>query len=233
MSSLGVDVSVFQGFPDWRKVFAAGYRFAYVKSAQYPHYVNPDALKQRHDAHQAGLYVGNYCYAVARYGDAIGQANLFLNRTEVAPWHLLPALDLEESGSEGVSAANLESFVMAWGTHTAAMLGVRNLVLYTDLNMLRNRILVTRRLRSLYVLWLADWTKGPAPTVPGWRVVMHQFDPFHSIPGFSGPVDRDRSLVPLSTLQVENAKTRQAKGAKRLPRKRALSLRRPKALRSA
>lgn len=200
---LGVDVASFQGSPDWAKTYEAGYRFAYVKTTQWPRYTNPLAAEQRRSAFRAGFQVGNYCYAVASLGDSLGQAHYFLSQSDIKDWHLLPFLDLEEIGSEGVSARGLESFAYQWASVVTQWLRVPHAILYTDLNMLRNRIYQSRRLRSIFLLDIADWTLGPAPKVPGWRVVMHQFDTARSAPGFTGSVDRDRALIPLEQLHID------------------------------
>lgn len=212
MYTTGVDIASFQGLPDWRQVHKEGYRFAYVKTTQWPHYVNPDAGRQRVGAFQAGFTVGNYCYAVAKYGDPVGQAQFFLSRSGIQPWHLVPFLDLEEAGSEGVSPKHLEQFAYEWAVQVTGFLGIKKVVLYTDLNMLRNRVLVTPRLRRLFLLDLADWTLGPPPKVPGWDLAFHQFDTSHGVPGFDGPVDRMRALIPLSELTI--AAMRQANPSK-------------------
>lgn len=200
--TVGVDVASFQGVPDWKETFNAGYRFAYVKTTQYPGYVNPYADTQRHGAYHAGMLVGNYCYAVAKLGVPVAQAEFFLAHSDIQRWHLVPFLDLEEIGSEGVSAANLEAFCMGWGWTVTKALGITNVILYTDLNMLNSRIRQTKRLRDLFLLDIADWTLGPPPKVPGWRVVMHQFRTNRGVPGFRGNVDEDRSLMPLERLTI-------------------------------
>ena len=220
--TLGVDIASFQGSPDWAKTHDAGYRFAYVKTTQYPHYTNPLALEQRHGAFQAGLSVGNYCYAVARLGAPRAQALLFLNRSDIKAYHLLPFLDLEEIGSEGVSARNLEAFAYEWGKVVTEQLGIPFVILYTDLNMLRNRIYQSARLRKMFLLDVADWTLGPPPKVPGWRVVMHQFRTNRVVPGFSGNCDEDRSLVPLDHLHIDWWHGWQANHNQPLPKDRAI-----------
>ena len=210
MYTYGVDIASFQGNPIWTEVKAAGYRFAYVKTTQFPRYLNPYAITQRQDAFQHGFQVGNYCYAVAKLGDPVAQAHWFLSRSDIQRWHLAPILDLEESGSEGVSPKDLEAFAYTWAEAVTGFLGIKKCILYSDLNMLRNRVLVTRRLRSIFMLDVADWTLGPPPKVPGWNVVFHQYNTSAGIPGFTGPVDHMRALVPLSSLTVEALKTKTA-----------------------
>jgi GH25 family lysozyme M1 (1,4-beta-N-acetylmuramidase) len=206
-TAYGVDIASFQGLPDWEKVKQHGFTFAYVKTTQYPHYVNPYGQEQRVSAFKAGLVVGNYCYAVANQGHGINQAQFFLDKSNIEAWHLLPFLDLEESGSEGATPAELEQFAVEWGQHVCAALKVNRLLLYTDQNMLRNRIKVTRRLQRLYALDLADWTLGPPPKLRGWNIVCQQYDTARGIPGIVGPVDKDRLYVPIDSLKIEHNRT--------------------------
>lgn len=214
MYTTGVDIASFQGLPDWQKVSEAGYRFAYVKTTQYPRYVNPFGAQQRREAFHAGFLVGNYCYGVASQGHASAQAEMFLAHSLIEPWHLVPFLDLEESGSEGVSPKHLEAFAYEWATVVTGALNIKRCVLYSDLNMLRNRVLVTPRLRRIFMLDLADWTLGPPPKVRGWDLAFHQFDTSHGVPGFNGPVDRMRALIPLGELTVH---AMQAKNPSKAP----------------
>lgn len=222
---VGVDVASFQGNPNWSKAHDAGYSFAYVKTSQWPGYVNPYAKLQRHEAFKAGFQVGNYCYLVAREGRGQIQADWFRANTDWQPYFLIPFLDVEEIGSEGCSPAEIEQCMYDWGRVICATEGIRNVILYTDLNMLHNRIKQTRRIRNMFLLDLADWTLGPPPKVPGWRMVFHQYNTSRGIPGFSGPVDHMRALVPLSTLTFEAMSTH--KPPKAIPAKRTRFWQRP------
>ena len=198
----GVDIASYQGLPVWAKVKAGGFHFAYVKTTQFPGYYNPLAKQQRQTAFQAGLFVGNYCYCAGNRDDGVAQAQFFLSHSEIQPWHLLPFLDLEENGSEGATRDELTTCAMDWGNNVAKFLKVPRLILYTDQNMLRNRIRVTRALQKLYMLDLADWTLGPPPNLRGWDIIMQQYDTSRNIAGISGPVDKDRVYVSLQSLQI-------------------------------
>jgi GH25 family lysozyme M1 (1,4-beta-N-acetylmuramidase) len=214
-NTIGVDIASYQGLPDWVTAYKAGYRFAYVKTTQGLHYLNPEARDQRRGAFQASFKVGNYHFATALTGNPKGQAEWFLHCSNIEPWHLVPFLDLEELGSAGVSPKELENFAYVWGVTVTKALGIKQAMLYTDLNMLHNRILVTTRLRRLFLLDLADWTLGPVAKAKGWDTVLQQFDPFHNVPGFRGAVDRNRCFVPLDTLTIANM--RQADPPRRIP----------------
>jgi GH25 family lysozyme M1 (1,4-beta-N-acetylmuramidase) len=199
----GVDIASFQGLPDWKTVALHGFSFAYVKTTQYPHYVSPPSKEQRATAFHAGLTVGNYCYLVANRGQGVAQGHFFLEHSDIRDWHMLPFVDVEESGSEGASPAEIEQCAYDWGVTVRKVLGVKRLIMYTDQNMLRNRIKVTKRLQSLYMLDLADWTLGPPPKIRGWDIVIQQYDTSRGVPGIVGPVDKDRLYVPKDTLIID------------------------------
>jgi len=206
-TAYGVDIASFQGAPDWEKVKAHGFIFAYVKTTEFPHYVNPLAMEQRVSAFKAGLAVGNYCYAQARLGRGVDQAAFFLAKSTIEGWHLIPFLDVEESGSEGAKPSEIEQFCVDWANTVCAALKIKRVMLYTDQNMLRNRIKVTKRLQQLFVLDLADWTLGPPPKLRGWDIVCQQYDTSRGVPGIVGPVDKDRLYVPLDSLKIEHNRT--------------------------
>ncbi len=206
MTALGIDIASFQGSPNFKDVKAAGYRFVYAKSTQGTHYLSPEYRAQREGAVQAQLYFGTYHYAEAKHANPLGEAAHFLASSHFEPYHLVPFLDLEEVGSEGASPTTLEDYAFRWGDYVRKHLGVKRLVLYADLNMLRYRVKVTARLRQLYLLDVAYPTTGPAPKVPGWDLAFHQFDWHGHVPGVSGGVDRDRALVDLHALTIDQMK---------------------------
>lgn len=151
--------------------------------------------------------MGNYCYLAAKLGDPVGQAQLFLSHSNIKEWHLLPFLDVEEIGSEGASPTEIEETAYEWGLNVAKFLKVKRLILYTDLNMLRYRIKVTRRLQRLYMLDLAFWSLGPPPNLRGWDLVMQQYDTARGVPGIVGPVDKDKLFVPMDSLTIKHNQT--------------------------
>ncbi len=200
---LGVDLASYQGKPDYAKVAKAGYHFSIAKRSEGTAYLNATYDYNRTGAIAAKLAFGGYHFARASHGDAKEQADYFLARLTLKPWHLLPTLDLEEEGSEYVSNRALADFAQRFGKRVCAEIGTTRLILYTDRNMLENRGLNVARLKSLYLLWLADLTLGPPRPPAGWTTVLHQFDWYGHVPGIAGNVDRDRALVPLDSLTVK------------------------------
>lgn len=200
--TLGVDLASFQGKPDWQKVANAGIKFAIAKRSQGVSYLNPTYDYDRTGAVSNKIVFGGYHFAEAARHSGAAEAAHFLSRLHAQQWHLIPTLDLEETGSEGASKARLEQFAIDFGNTVKRQLGIRHLLLYTDRNMLTYRIKITPRLQAMYLLWLADLSRTmhhPA----GWRTVLWQFDWYGHVPGIVGQVDRDRALVPLDTLTMK------------------------------
>lgn len=201
MTALGIDLASFQGEPDWQRVKGAGVRFAYAKASQGVNYVNPTYDPDRTGAVSHKIAFGGYHFAEARHNDPVAEADHFLSVLKPQPWHLLPCLDLEETGSEGAPPEALEEFAYRFGKHVCDRLKLRCLVLYTDRNMLEHRIKTTARLQKLYRLWLADLSSSPHPPA-GWTLDLWQFNWHGHIPGIVGEVDLDRALVPLPSLTL-------------------------------
>lgn len=205
MSELGVDVASFQGHPDWTRCRQLGYRFAIVKVSEGTGYANPtrDNIGR---AVRAGLTAGGYHFATARHGDGAAEAAWFLRSYPAPgprPWHLLPTLDLEEQGSEGVSDGVLVEFARAWRQTVCRELRIERPILYTDPNMLSRGL---HALRGMFLLWLArpGAPFGSPQSSGGWDASIVQHDWHGSIPGAGSGVDRDYTLAPLSQLTIHS-----------------------------
>ncbi len=99
----GLDVSGWQhpnNEPiDWPEVHKAGYRFVIIKSTQALDYHNPWLCEDAWGAHDAGLLIGTYHYAVPGDGDAAAQAAYALASAAKLPLNLGISLDIEEPGT--------------------------------------------------------------------------------------------------------------------------------------
>ena len=78
--ALGVDVSSFShpgGAPiDWVKVFAAGYKFAFIKATEGSYYQNPYYAADAAAARKAGLFTAAYHFAIPNNSTGTLQADL-------------------------------------------------------------------------------------------------------------------------------------------------------------
>ena len=106
----GIDVSLFQGDVDWRKVRADGVEFAMIKASQgrtgdYNRpFTDPKFQQNRTGAGQAGLYWGTYHYLSAgSVIEARQEAEYYVNL--VKPYYdemkLWAAVDVEDDGTVG------------------------------------------------------------------------------------------------------------------------------------
>lgn len=206
---VGVDLSSFQGRPDWQRVKRAGIGFAYAKATQGTSYANPTYDYDREGAVQHGLAFGGYHFAEATRSSGAAEAGWFLQHLRPQPWHLLPVLDLEETGSEGVPGSTLERFALAFAARVCRKLELGRMVLYTDRNMLEHRGLNTPAMRARFLLWLADLSAQPH-SPPGWRTVLWQNNWHRTVPGIVGEVDGDVALVELKSLTIDAERKRAA-----------------------
>jgi GH25 family lysozyme M1 (1,4-beta-N-acetylmuramidase) len=194
----GIDVSHWQNVIDWTQVSAAGKRFAYIKASESTDFVDWMYATNRAQAKAAGLLVGAYHFAGpnATPGDAVAEADHFVDTASIAPGDLLPVLDLEMTG--GLPTLDLQAWVAAYLDRVYQRTGVRG-VIYVSPSFWKNYMgdatwFATNGYR---VLWLAHWTTSAEPSVPaggwggnGWTFWQYTSD--GAVPGIGGRVDLNR-----------------------------------------
>jgi GH25 family lysozyme M1 (1,4-beta-N-acetylmuramidase) len=194
----GIDVSHWQGTIDWTKVRAAGKRFAYIKASEHTSFVDNKYQTNRANAKAAGLYVGAYHFARpdSTSGDAVAEADHFIETADWARGELRPVLDLEDTG--GLSSTALQSWVRSFLDRVYQRTGVRG-VIYVSPSFWSTKMgNSTWFAKNGYdVLWIAHWTTASAPSVPaenwgGKSWTFWQYTSDGSVPGISGRVDLDR-----------------------------------------
>jgi GH25 family lysozyme M1 (1,4-beta-N-acetylmuramidase) len=197
----GIDVSHWQGAIDWSSVAGAGKRFAFMKASDSTDYVDPTYVTNRAQAKANGLYIGAYHYARpdATDGDAVAEADHFVDTAAWVGGDLLPVLDLETTG--GLGTARLQAWVQAFLDRVYERTGVRAMI-YTSPSFWSNKMGNTQSfaLGGYRTLWVAHWTTASSPTVPaanwggnGWTFWQYTSD--GSVPGISGRVDLDRYRI--------------------------------------
>jgi GH25 family lysozyme M1 (1,4-beta-N-acetylmuramidase) len=200
----GIDVSHWQNTIDWTAVAASGKRFAFIKAsdgqldASGAMYVDPLYATNRAGATTNGLLVGAYHFARpdATPGDAVAEADHFVDSAAPAPGEILPVLDLEQTG--GLNPAALQAWVEGFLGEVYARTGVRAII-YVSPAFWSNKLNNTPALANegYRVLWIAHWTAASQPTVPagnwggsGWT--FWQYTSSGVVPGITGNVDLDR-----------------------------------------
>jgi GH25 family lysozyme M1 (1,4-beta-N-acetylmuramidase) len=200
----GIDVSHWQSTIDWVAVAGAGKRFAFMKATDGQvdstgaMYVDPMYATNRAGATANGLLIGAYHFARpdATPGDAIAEADHFVDVASPAAGDILPVLDLEQTG--GLNPAALQAWVEGFLGEVYARTGVRGII-YVSPSFWSNKLNNTPALANegYRVLWIAHWTSASQPTVPagnwggnGWT--FWQYTSSGSVPGIAGNVDLDR-----------------------------------------
>ena len=89
----GIDVSHFQGVIDWKKVKAAGIRFAYIKATQGASFTDPRSVSNCLGACEVGIPFGLYHVFLANTGQA--QLNNWENALAMLKPDLPSWLDIE------------------------------------------------------------------------------------------------------------------------------------------
>jgi GH25 family lysozyme M1 (1,4-beta-N-acetylmuramidase) len=194
----GIDVSHWQGTIDWARVRAAGKRFAYIKSSENTSFVDSKYATNRSKAKAAGLLVGAYHFAQpgTGSGDAVAEADHFVNTARIASGDLVPVLDLEVTN--GMSSTALQAWTKSFLTRVYDRTGVRAAIYvspsFWSTKMGNSSWFATNGYK---VLWIAHWTTGSAPSVPagnwgGYGWTFWQYTSSGTVPGISGRVDLNR-----------------------------------------
>jgi GH25 family lysozyme M1 (1,4-beta-N-acetylmuramidase) len=194
----GIDISHWQGTIDWAAVAGAGKEFAFLKASESTDYVDPTYARNRSGAKANGILVGAYHFADpdAIAGDAVAEADHFIDTATPQSGELLPVLDLEATG--GLDVATLKQWVKDFMGRVYERTGVRGAI-YVSPSFWSNKMGNTGWFASngYTVLWIAHWTTAAEPTVPasnwggkGWT--FWQYTSSGIVPGISGRVDLDR-----------------------------------------
>jgi len=206
----GIDVSHWQGQPDWEAARADGVRFAFMKATEARTFIDDQYATNLATADAAAMPVGAYHFAQpdSSANDAVREADHFLDTALLKPRHLLPVLDLEQAG--GLSPKQLRRWAIAWLGRVEERLGVKAII-YTSPSFWSQKLGDTVRFANDgHRLWIAHWGAGQ-PKVPaqnwggrGWTI--WQYDDCGSVAGIDGCVDRDHLApdVTVGSLRIRN-----------------------------
>ncbi|HEX2898860.1 MAG TPA: glycoside hydrolase family 25 protein [Bacteroidia bacterium] len=179
----GIDVSRYQGKIDWRKVKAAGYRFAFIKATEGTDYVDPYFAVNWDEAGDKGVVRGAYHFF--RPGqDGKAQAEHFLKHLQVRKGDLPPVLDLEVT--DDATAAAIRREALEWLQTVENATGMKPIV-YT-LPHFADSYLDSKLAR--YPLWVVDLTLfRPSASLgwPNWTFWQHSHR--GRVDGIAGDVD--------------------------------------------
>ncbi len=180
----GIDVSYYQQDIAWKRVRAAGMRFAFIRVSDGLTVGDTSFAKNWTGAKRAGILRGAYQYFRPEQS-AIAQADLMIATLRRDRGELPPAIDVESDG--GKLPAKLAEAVRVWVARVRDQLGVEPIV-YTGPEFWRDRAGGADLTRQ--PLWLAHYTRG-CPTVPApwtaWQFWQHTDN--GRVPGIEGAVD--------------------------------------------
>ena len=110
----GIDVSHWQSAIDWSKVAAAGKKFVFMKATESTNFLDPNYASYRAGAKAAGLKVGAYHFAqpTTTAGEAVAEADWFINQAAPRTGELRPVLDLERQN--GLSTVAMQDWVKSF-----------------------------------------------------------------------------------------------------------------------
>lgn len=188
----GIDVSHYQGDPDWSKVKAAGVDFAFIKATEGSSLVDKKFARNRAQARLYGVPTGFYHFARAN-APLQNQINNFLATVgKLEPGDLPPVLDVEipEPWLKLSLKKRLE-LVYGWLKAAKKALGV-DPIIYMSPSFAQ--VLGNDPGLAAYPLWVAHYTKAGKPTVPKpfpfWT--FWQYSDRGTVSGITGPVDVNR-----------------------------------------
>jgi GH25 family lysozyme M1 (1,4-beta-N-acetylmuramidase) len=193
-----IDVSRYQGkitLDGWRKVKAAGYKGAMLKTVSTNRklskradglYIDPTFETNYRNARAAGLDVGVYYYTYAT-SEAMADAELALLRQALRGKELtLPvAVDVEDNRLGNLDKQSLTDLT-AYALHEVEQMGFYA-QLYTYTSFANAHLYVGGAALQPYDVWLADYT-GKTPNVT-FNYNAHQHTSKGAVPGITGNVD--------------------------------------------
>ena len=216
-----IDVSRYQGkitLDGWRKVKAAGYKGAMLKTVSTNRklskradglYIDPTFETNYRNAKAAGLDVGVYYYTYAT-SEAMADAELALVREAVRGKALtMPVcVDVEENKLKPMITLDLTNLT-AYALEQVERMGFyAQLYTYTHYS---NMELDMGRLANRWDVWLSD-TTGRTPAV-GYHYNAHQHTSKGSVPGITGNVDLNVTTLNYPRIIRKKGLTRLREGA--------------------
>ncbi len=192
----GIDVSKWQGVINWARVRKDGIRFVIARATYGESSIDPRYAANREGADAAGLAFTAYHYATPSRaaGDAVAEADFFVDTAQLLGRHLVPVLDLEINNALGPK--RLRAWTRAWLDRVEQRLGVKAAI-YTNRYFWRDRLGNTQSFAEEgHRLWIARWGKieprSPAGNWAGRGWTLWQHSSWGRVAGIDGPVDLDR-----------------------------------------
>ncbi|HWU87403.1 MAG TPA: GH25 family lysozyme, partial [Kofleriaceae bacterium] len=197
-TTLGVDVSKWQGAVNWTKVKAAGVQFAFVRLSDGTATRDAQFDTNWAGTKAAGIVRGAYQFFRPAQ-NVTTQADMMITAIGTyQPGDLPPVIDVEDDA--GLAPATVASRVRTWVDRVQAALGVAPIV-YTGKYFWRDEVGGPASFGP-NPLWIAQYTSlCPDLPTPWSKWTFWQYTESGSIAGIAGPVDTNRFNGSLAQLQ--------------------------------
>lgn len=192
----GIDISIYQGDVDFGQVKASGIAFCYAKAAEGTSYADANFAGYHDQAKTAGLPFGPYFFFHGAQ-DGAAQAQAFLAAIDGREGDLLPMVDCEAGGLDGVSAGAYLGELAKFLEIVDATLEGKRTIIYFGYSFWHDTLGGYDGF-SGHPAWVAAYNSDTTldMTGTGWtKWTIWQFSDGSGqtpIPGISGNVDRDR-----------------------------------------
>lgn len=183
----GIDVAVYQGNIDWKKVKKDGIEFAMIRCG----YGREEGQKDRcfeqnyKNAKAAGMPIGVYHYSYAKTVEhAKAEAKHCLSLIKGKQFEYPIAFDIEDASQKNLGKKLISDIIRAF-CETLENAGYY-VVVYANLDWLKNRI--DEDCKKRYDIWLAQW--ADKPTYTG-QFGLWQYSSNGKVDGIDARVDMD------------------------------------------
>ncbi len=182
----GIDVSQWQGYIDFSRVYASGVRVVYVRAGEGSAYTDPFWERNFANAKAAGLKVGAYYFVTAKTeSQARQQAHRFASLLEGKALDCRPAMDFEVT--KGLSDEEYRQVAAVFLQSLREYTG-KDVLIYSDISN-------ARRLDSSFSnvpLWVAEYGVNEVENPYFWKSwAGWQYTDNGRVAGINGAVDRD------------------------------------------
>ncbi len=188
-----IDLSHFNGSPDFSRVKAAGIEAVILKASQGTAWIDPMFHRNLTNAITNNLLVGAYHFGTG--DDATIQANHFLSVAGSVP---LKVLDFETNTSgQSMTAVQANEFIQV-------VTSGKFPILYADIGHIQ-QLAIFPLISQDCPLWIAQYKYEPEPHIPDntWsKWTLWQYTDSGTVPGVNGKVDRSYFNGEIEDLQA-------------------------------
>lgn len=162
----GVDLSAYQDSINWDEVAnSPDVHFVFAKATEGLNYVNTEFASQHDGCVRHGIPFGAYHFA--RFGeDPVAQATHFLATIAGREGTLLPMIDVEGGGQDGVTELDhLVAWLAAFNHVVEQTLHGKRILIYSDYGDWSGMMQGTDAFAG-HPYWVAEYSHQAAPTLP-------------------------------------------------------------------